>query len=282
MNYRKIQCRVAPSIGELEGTHKSAWGTEEYTNIFEPCVFFGVYGLPDFYTLNRHRGKRYILWAGTDITHFLQGYFLDDEGKYKLDPFSIAKWINDNCDNWVENEVEQMALESVGIKSRVCPSFMGDKYNFKINYQWSDRPRVYASCSGNEFEKYGWNIIERIADKVKADFYLYGNTIPWETKHKNVIVRGRLPKKQMNEEISKMQCGLRTLDFDGASEILIKSVLQGQYPISRIKYPFIANYETDEELISELKKLRIYKQPNIKAKKYYLEVINKYPWNRKK
>ena len=277
---QKIQCRVAPSIGELEGTHREAWGTTDYTSVFEPCVFFGMYGLPDFYTVNRHQGKRYILWAGTDITHFLFGYWLDKKGEYKLFPLSIAEWINDNCENWVENITEYLALKAVGIESKICPSFMGTYP--KVSYKWNARPKVYASVSGNEFQKYGWLKIKEIAKKVpEVDFYLYGNTKKFQGS-KNVIVRGRVSKEAMNKEIADMQAGLRVLGFDGFSEILGKSVLMGQYPISKIPYPEIDSYSTDEELIALLKNLTSKKEPNLRARKYYEKKLNKYTWTKQR
>ena len=74
----KWQCRWSPTLGALEEGHQDIWGTDDYTDIERPTVFFGVYGLPDFYTLWRHKGKKAILWAGTDIQHFRKGYWLED------------------------------------------------------------------------------------------------------------------------------------------------------------------------------------------------------------
>lgn len=274
----KIQncVRWSPTLGNLESTHQKVWGTKNYnpkTDIEKPCVFFGLYGLPDFYALWRHKGKRWILWAGTDITHFVNGYWLDEKGKIKLCPKSLAKWINRYCESWVENEVEAEALEKIGIKTKICPSFLGDVNKFKICYKPSDRPKIYASCSGNEFEKYGWYEIENLAWLFREyDFYLYGNTKPFKTGQKNVIIRGRIPKDVMNREIKEMQCGLRLLEFDGFSEVLAKSILWGQWPISTIKYPHILS-------ITDLPKLKDLKKPNIAGRDYYLKKLNAFPWN---
>lgn len=272
------QCRWSPTLGALEDTHQNVWGTMEYAWDDQPTVFFGVYGFPDFYALWRHRRHRAILWAGTDILHFIDGYLLEKGNP--IEPMSLARWINNNCESWVENQAEKAVLESYGIFSKVCPSYLGD-VNLPISYEWSERPKVYLSVSGNEFNKYGWDVVEKIAHKVDVEFYLYGNTKKWISKHKNVVVRGRIPKEEMNKEISKMQCGLRPLAFDGFSEILAKSVLWGQYPISLIPYPHITKYLTNGQLISKLKQLKHKKEPNIEAAEYYRRTINKYPWNTK-
>jgi len=52
----------------------------------------------------------------------------------------------------------------------------------------------------------------------------------------------------------------------------------GQYPITRIKYPMIDHYETEEELIVLLKDLKNKTKPNIKARDYYRKILNNLPF----
>lgn len=274
------QCRIAPSLGGgFAGTPNEAWGTVDYTDDTKPTVFFGLYGLPDFFALWRHKGRRAILWAGSDILYFEKGYWLEEGGYYHLNACDLAGWINKHCESWCENVVEKERLAKCGINAKVCPSFLGDVSKFKVTFRPSSMVTVYASVSGDDFKLYGWDVIERIAGKVPdVLFYLYGNKKPWKTKHRNVEVKGRVTQYLMNCQISQMTCGLRPLEFDGASEILIKSALMGQYPISRIPYPHIASYKTDAELVAQLKKLSTYKKPNLKARLYYQRVLNQLPW----
>lgn len=289
----KWQCRYAPSLGALEDTPEKVWGTIRFNQLLLdgnlsispesntlPCVWFGLYGLPDFYTLWRHKGRKAVLWAGSDIRHFINGYWLDDEGQIRLEPEALAQWLNKNVDNYVENGVEHEALMTFGIESKIVPSFLGNVNDYAVEFiPDENRPRVYASVSGNDFQLYGWDIIEDIADKCNVDFYLYGNSIPYESKHHNVFVRGRVPKEVMNEEIKTMQSGLRVLEFDGFSEVLAKSVLWGQYPISRIGYPHIDSFTNKDELVKLLNNLRTKSTPNLKARDYYIHNLNRYPWN---
>ena len=76
----KWQCKWSPTLGELEATHQEVWGTSDYVSDETPTVFFGLYGLPDFYALWRHKGRKCILWTGSDIRHFRDGYWLDEKG----------------------------------------------------------------------------------------------------------------------------------------------------------------------------------------------------------
>jgi len=239
-------------------------------------VFFGLYGLPDFYALWRHKGKRAILWAGSDIIHFIKGYWLEDGGKIKIDCKPLAKWIDKYCDSYVENEIEYKALKKVGIASRVIPSFLGDVNKFDISYKWKERPSVYTSVSGNDFKVYGWDKVIELAKKnPEIDFFLYGNTIPFNGYHENVIVRGRLPKAKMNREIKDMQGALRMTEFDGASEIIVKAMLMGQWPVSLIKYPHTLRPE-------EMGKLLKLKKPNVIGRNSYIKKLNKFPWQMKR
>jgi hypothetical protein len=279
----KWKYRYAPSLGELEGDPQDVWGTErsvkyELVDTETPTVFFGLYGLNDFHTLWRHEGPKAILWAGSDIRHFANGYWLDDKGDIRVDPWPLADWISKNCESYVENGTEAEQLRLFGIESKIVPSFMGNVKDYEVTYTHNERPQVYASVSGNDFKLYGWDTIEVIADKCHVDFHLYGNSVPWESKHHNVFVHGRVPKEQMNEEVKHMQCGLRVLEFDGFSEILAKSVLWGQHPISFIGYPYIESYRTIDELIKKLNELKDKTEPNLKAREYYLKELNNYPW----
>lgn len=272
-----VYCRWAPSLGELEDTAENVWGTlpyhEEATNY--PTVFFGLYGLPDFFALWQHRGKKWILWTGSDIRHFKNGYWLEDKGSIRIEPPQFAKWISRNCESWVENQVEYDALKEMGIESQICPSFLGDVTKFEVSYRWSDRSKLYTSVSGEEFKLYGWDKIPKLArQNPDIEFHLYGSSsykpamgIP------NVFFHGRVPKEQMNQEIKNMQGALRLTEFEGFSEILAKSILMGQWPVSLIEYPHMLSVKE----ISEIKK-----EPNIEGRNYYLKVLNQFPWNQKR
>lgn len=276
------QARIAPSLGALEDTADNIWGTKPYLDEFQPTVFMGCYGLNDFIAIWRHKGPKAILWCGSDIRHLTSGYWLDEVGNIRLAQEGLCEWINQNCDNYVENGVEHQALMDLGIESKIVPSFLGDTSAYEISYRPNERPQVYASVSGDDFALYGWEQIEIIADKCQVDFHLYGNTVPWESKHSNVFVHGRVTKEQMNEEIKNMQCGLRVLEFDGFSEVLAKSVLWGQWPISRIGYPHIDSFTNNDELIRLLNNLVKKTAPNVIARDYYLKTLNQYPWKYEK
>lgn len=255
---QKVKYRWATSLGGgFEGTPEEVWGVEPYnpeTDKDKPCAFCGLYGLKDFMALNSHKGKKWIWWAGSDIRHFVKGYWIDDKGKIRVNPKPFAEWIQKNCESWVENKAEADLLKRYEIKAKICPSFLGDVSKFKPQKEII-KNSYYSSVSGNDFKLYGWDKINKIAKQNPQNtYYLYGNTIPWKAP-KNVIVKGRIDREVMNEEIKGMTGAIRMIEVEGCSEIIVKSVLWGQKPISLIKYPFL------------------------KSRESLLKIINRYPWN---
>ena len=177
-------CEWANSLGTLEDTAENVWGTLPYDENKHPdenVVFFGLYGFPSFFKLWKHKGRKVIFWAGSDIRHFLNGYWLDKKGEIRLDLKALALWINAECENWVENEVEQKALAHIGIVSKICPSFLGDTDKFEISYEASNAPKLYTSISGDDFELYQWQKTMDIASQRKATQCIHSRPRPQRT-----------------------------------------------------------------------------------------------------
>lgn len=274
-----MQIRIAPSLGDLEGHPNDIWGTAPYISETFPTVFFGMYGLRDFFALWNHKGERHILWAGSDIRHLIGGYFLDVEGKMRIEPRQLTPFLNKYCTNWVENETEYLALANLGIYAQIVPSFLGKVEDFPLHFVVDKPVKLYTSVSGNDFDLYGWHLIPELARaNPDVEFHCYGNTIepPFQLAYRtNIILHGRVPKEVMNREIKNMTGALRLTEFDGFSEILAKSVLMGQYPVSLIEYPHML-------LPRDIGKLKDKRMPNFAGRDHYLKILNQYPWNLKK
>jgi hypothetical protein len=282
-------CRVAPSLGALEAIHQEAWGTKDYdysTEAHTHTVFFGLYDLRDYIALARHRGTKAVLWAGSDLNNLKHGFVFND-GKLKLLSKLFCGWFHKlivqvlkGADHYVENIDEFLKLkESTGIKAKIVPSFLGKLEDWPLCYKPNKRPQVYISVSGDRWVEYGAEFIASISDQVpEVDFHIYGHRPSVYLGAPNFYTHGRVPKEQFNAEIKKMQCGLRLNESDGFSEITAKSVLMGQWPISRLFNKGIHQFEDTKQLISLLKALKNRKKPNIKGRNYYLKAINAYPW----
>lgn len=262
---QKWQCRISNTLGGgFAGTPNKVWGTKDYKNDKDASVFFGLYGLPDLMAVRAHKGRKAILWAGTDVTYLLNGFWLDDKGEFRMNPKVVGAYLNRVAENWCENELERAELKSVGIEAKVCPSYLGDVRKIKPSYRDSKYPKAYISVSGDDFKAYGWDKLHHIASmNPDITFYCYGNRAPFKSTLKNIVVRGRVSQKQMDKEIKGMHYALRLNQHDGFSEIVAKAVLMEHHVISAIKYDFL-------------------KLGRKRARQWLLANVNKYPWNKNK
>lgn len=227
------------------------WGLR---TIFKPTLFIGCYHLGDYWRIRLHTGYKGIFWAGSDIL--------------AIQPW----WRFPHTIHYCENEVEQVALLRKGIKAILTPSFFDLTEGITITYKHSNSPNVFLCAHKGREEEYGVNEIESIAWKVPyITFHIYGvEGLSW---HRNVIYHGKVSEEQFNEEIQHYQAGIRLNTFDGFAEILARSALAGQYPISRIPYPHIDTAPDSYTLVRLLKKLRVYKEANSVAASYWKAIL---------
>jgi len=256
---RKI-IHISPSIRNWREKILKRYKAKEYnwkTDLYQPVTFFGLYRPKDFFLFYIHRGEKTVHWQGSDI--------LAAGWHYRWLQKQKAKHI---CENEVEQGVLRLMLQQ---EIEVRPTFLSDPHGFKISYKQSDRPHIFIHVNKNAERESGMATIERVAKRTpEVTFHVYG-LVKRTPKIINVQAHGYVPEKQFNKEIKNFQAGLRLHEFDGMSEILSKSILMGQWPISRIRYPHIDTYKNEEELIKLLKNLKNKKKPNIWGRKYYLK-----------
>lgn len=274
------QCRVAPSLGDLEGHPNDVWRTTDYVFLKEPTVFFGLYDLRDYVALARHEGKAWVLWAGSDLRNLDQGFIFNDGKLRSLSRLLRGNWwilpILQKAEHWVENDWERSVLEKYNIRATVCPSFMGNMDDYEMSFTPGNK--VYLSSGNQRQLEYGFGIVEYIAPLVpEVEFHLYG--APWDSQCENIIVHGRVEKEIMNEEIRHMQSGIRLNSTDGFSEVTAKSVLWGQWPISWLYTPHVTHAPNTAALINELRAIPTKEKTNTVAREYYRKTLNRYPWN---
>jgi hypothetical protein len=284
MDYRIC---VSSSLNNFKEKAEKTWGLLSYNPKYDrdkTVIFFGMYHIGDYLKVWRHRGDRFIFWCGTDIFNLRRKYLLSD-GKDKLISklLSFIKWhdwiFSGKIIHYVENEVEQKELKKLGIISEIKPSFLDDVKDYQISFRPSKRPEVFAvKYLGREKEWEDINI-ERLARLVpEIVWHIYGGKQKYFDSDTGIYYHGRVSQMVFNKDIRGYQAGFRPNIHDGFSEILAKSVLLGQYPISRIKYSNIDSYETEEELVNILRELKNKKEPNSKGREYWLGNINKFEW----
>lgn len=282
-----MKLKTSLSVVSFKKKAEEVWGLKEWEGITDPdkdLLFFGLYNDRDWALFDSFQGKKSVFWAGTDILQVLSDY----ERKRMLRNHPDTK-------HYCENTLEAEELNSIGLAAKIVPSFLDNVNNYPASYKPSKNPHVFLCGHDEREEEYGIGLVKRIAPRLKdTTFHIYGiNTessyfttsgitqdklAEIDTECPNIWYHGKVPEGQFNNEIMNYQCGLRPNEHDGFSEVLSKSVLLGQYPISRIIYPHIWSYQTEDELVALIDKLKYTSKPNLDARSYYLKEINNFPW----
>lgn len=223
-------------------------------------VFVGLYHIGDYVRFLSSLGKwPTVVWCGSDIR--------------ALEKRPVAQWFI-RCRKFVEhvceNEVEQRALSKMGIYAYVQPFFFGDKDKYFVTFKPSRTPHVFISVREGREEEYGlWKLLYASLWCPKITFHVYGVQ---GCDINNVKYHGNVTEEQFDREIRDYHACVRLNEFDGFSDAVAKSVLNGQYPITAIKYPHIDQATGMDELIMKLRALK-YKQGPNPAQKYWREIL---------
>ena len=267
-----IKVRVSLSVINFKDKVERIWRLSEWQGLKDEdqdVLFFGLYTLHDYDAFWYHEGKKSVFWCGSDILNALGN--LEFQRRLKLYP---------ETKHYCETEIEAENLRKIGIKPEIIPSFLEDEDEFPVSYQHSETPQIWMCAHPARELEYGVDVAIRMAKKFPDyTFHIYG-IYEWigEEHPENVIYHGQVPNDQLNREIRQYQCGLRCNLHEGLSEIPVKSVLLGQYAITRMKFDWFWNYQTEEELEKLLVKLKEMKDFNRKGRKAIRGKLNKFPW----
>lgn len=225
----------------------------------KPATFFGAYHVGDYVRILWHRGPRKIFWCGADCLNLKTSIWR-----------AVIRRIE--ATHYCENDVERRALKRLGIDASVAPMIF-DVFDEGTHFTPSRMPHVYLCAHEGRRKEYGVDVIERIAPQVpEVTFHIYGVRREKE-KAPNVIFHGKVSNEEFTRHIKKYHAGLRLNRFDGFAEVTAKSILLGQYPITRIPFPFINCASTDAELVTLLQKLKHKKKPNTEVKRYWVSKL---------
>jgi len=265
--------RISLSVINFKERALKTWGLKEWEGIEDPTehvLFFGMYTMHDYnawwYSDIKERS---IFWCGSDILNTLK----DIEFKRRLKLYPETK-------HYCETEIEAENLRSIGIEPIITQSFLGDVNGFDITYKQSDTPHIWMCAHPGREKEYGLDKIIEIAPKFPDyTFHVYG-ILEWNEVEKplNVICHGEVTDEELNEDIKQYQCGFRGNVHEGFSEVPVKSILNGQYTITKMKFPEMWNFQDSKELEEHLKSLKEQKDYNKKGHDYWSKNLNAFPW----
>ena len=76
-NVKKIkQIRVSNNIAFFSDKIKNKYELKDYTDIYEPALFFGLYNNDDYNAVDKHKGPIVFLWSGSDARYAKKYTFL--------------------------------------------------------------------------------------------------------------------------------------------------------------------------------------------------------------
>lgn len=266
----------SPSVHLFGDKIERTWGIKEWLGWKDPdknVLFFGMYEIEDYNVYHNCEGKKTIFWCGSDIPRIFQN----------PERMRIVKE-NPETEHWVETIAQADELAQAGIKAHIAPSFLEDINDFPISFKPSDKPHIFLSGHQNREEEYGFYQAYQMAKKFpNVTFHLYGvEKLPKvEEPLPNVICHGWVSNKQFNEEIRNYQGSIRANTHDGASEIIFKAMLMGQYAISYLPYKYAWQYKNEEELAELIQRLVETKKPNLEAREFWSKNLNKFPFVKK-
>ncbi len=274
-----MKLRVSSSVSIFKPKVEKVWGIKEWDGIDDPdqdLIFFGLYHDRDYEVFQNFKGNRFVFWCGGDILRLADDY--ERRRVLKICPAT----------HYCETEKEAELLKKIGIDSQIVPSFLGLIKDYPISFtppadgKW----KVWMCGHPHREKEYGFDQARELA-KVFPDveFHLYGLTDDYDGRIRaeflqNIIYHGQVPEKQLDEEIKNYHCGFRPNENDGVSEVIIKSILLGQFPISRLPYEGVWQYNSFQELTELINKLKQQTQPNT-IRELWTKKINNFPWCRK-
>lgn len=276
-----MKITVSSSVKHFLPKALLAWGIKEWEGIDDPdneLLFFGLFHDRDFEVFHNFKGKKSVFWCGGDILRLTEDY--EHQRVMKIAP---------DTKHYCENEQEAKNLRSVGIEPTIIPSFLGNLNTYPISFrvpEEGEKWKVWMCGHPRREVEYGFDQARQLAGMFpEIEFHFYGVDQRYDGKANltsdnldNVIYHGLIPEKQLDEEIKNYHCGLRPNEHDGASEVIIKSILLGQYPISKLPYEGVWNYDTFEDLVKLMERLMEQKKPNRETRSIWLQKLNQFPW----
>src|SRR3990167_3876267 len=275
-----MKLRTSSSVGQFHKKAKKACGLESWGGINDPdkaLVFFGLFHDRDFEVFHNFRSEKHVFWCGGDILRLLQDY--ERRRVLKISPETF---------HYCENETEAENLRKAGIEPQVIPSFLGDINDYPVSFKvpTDGKWKVWMNAHPHREQEYGIDSARQLAKLFPdVEFHIYGVDKEYEGKIRNeaddlLTYHGLVSELELDSDLKNFHCGLRCNSHDGLSEVVVKSILLGQYTISRLPYEGVWQYDTFEDLIQVVELLKKQTGPN-NIRDLWITRINNFPFIQK-
>lgn len=184
-----------------------------------PCLFLGLYFQADYDRLFNHCGRRFIFWNGSDVLRTIQNPAWHDQLR--------SSTITHAC----HNEQLRGELESIGVKATVEPTFFADEAEYAgRRRQAIGRPEFYMTSHPGRDAEYGVpEAVQMFARHPEAELHVFGGGDDFGGD--NVTYHGTVGESEWDGLTDGMRGCVRLNRHDGLSQIVVKAILRGHYPV---------------------------------------------------
>ena len=186
------QINVSKSLTKFKNRIIEKYCFSDYRKKSLSTIFFGLYNMDDVDRLKNHKGKKYILWGGSDIDDSIPSHkkLISKIMKIRVDGhYAISKNINER-------------LQKYKIKAKLIKFNLTDKKLFKPLRKFGDSIYIYNGNNRGREYIYGEEYYEKIVNMFKEINFIYSVNL-----NKNY--------EQMPDVYKKCFLGLRLTKNDG-------------------------------------------------------------------
>jgi glycosyltransferase involved in cell wall biosynthesis len=249
--------------------------TEQYYKSHNPskynsnldCVFFGMYNEEDCINFKKHKGKKYILWGGSDLR------FVDIIKKYysyifhkNIIHIAISKFIFNKLFSFTDN-ILYLKFELI------------DNANISSFYENIEKNQIYI-----------YTAPDKRRAKMIYGYDLYNPIVNYFTNEKFLIANNQSYKySEMKKIYSDIKLGIRTSYFDGNANTVQELATNGIYTLNNSdvigSIPYIEDIELLKHQVSYLLKnltipdKKLYISSQIEKQTKYFIYNNKKKYN---
>jgi hypothetical protein len=228
-DFNKInQIYISPALIHLKDQVINKFNLKLYNNKTEDCVFFGLYHEDDIYILNKHLGKKYLMWGGNDALFESKSIYLNYIDKKNLFHIAISddllKRLNDyNLDPYIYK------LNLVNTKI------------FKPIKMHGEKIFIYNGIKKGNEEIYGKHIYESIVKKLTKFNYIYSNEL-------------NISNYEMPNIYAQCFIGLRLTKNDGNAN-MVQEMEAMELPVVHNLSNYGLKWNSEDDIINHILKI---------------------------
>ncbi len=186
------QVHVSKSLNHFKKRFLSKYNLNDYSSDTDITLFFGIYNEEDIIKLIDHKGKKYILWGGTDCNY---KYDIRNKNLEKIAAISNILHLSSSDDIYER-------LLNFGIQSKRIDINMVDYNIFYPRKNIGKKIYIYNGYKKGNEKLYGEKIYEQVIKSLPNFEYIFSNTL-------------KCPYEEMPNIYSECFIGLRLTEHDG-------------------------------------------------------------------